>query len=77
MPPKIDGYVNKYAPHKALKIIACGKLTFFRRVLLHRLVTRPALSIAFSHIQEEGLGIQGESGPLRAFYVSRHKWPGD
>ena len=32
------GYVTKFAPHLALKIIAGGKLTFDERVVLHRVV---------------------------------------
>ena len=29
-------YVTKFAPHKALKLIAWGKWTFDERVVLHR-----------------------------------------
>jgi hypothetical protein len=28
--------VTRFAPHLALKLIACGKLTFDERVVLHR-----------------------------------------
>ena len=36
MPQNSDGYVTKFAPHQALKLTACGKLTFDERVVLHR-----------------------------------------
>jgi len=31
-----DRHVTKFAPRKALKLIASGKLTFDERVVLHR-----------------------------------------
>ena len=31
-----EGYLTKFAPHKALKLIACCKLTFDERVVAHR-----------------------------------------
>ena len=31
-----ERYVTKFAPHKALKSIPCGKLTFDERVVIHR-----------------------------------------
>ena len=34
----LEGYATKCAPHKALKLIAYGKLTFDERVVLHRVV---------------------------------------
>ena len=33
---KFEGYVTKFAPHTALKLIAWGKLTFDERVVAHR-----------------------------------------
>jgi len=36
LPPNLEGYVTKFAPHKALKLITRGKLTFDERVVLHR-----------------------------------------
>ena len=42
-------YVTKYAPHKALKLISRGKLTFEERVVLHRVVeSRPKPPVVFS-----------------------------
>ena len=35
-PPNLEGNVTKFAPHKALKLIARGKLTFDERAVLHR-----------------------------------------
>jgi len=40
--PQVLGcYVTKFAPHKALKLIARGKLTFDERVVVHRAVECP------------------------------------
>ena len=36
----IPPYVTKFAPHLALKLIACGMLTFDERVELHCVATR-------------------------------------
>ena len=37
LPPSNPGcYVTKFAPQKGLKLIACRKLTFHKRVVLHR-----------------------------------------
>ena len=36
--PNLEGYVTKFEPHKALKLIARGKLTLDGRVVLHRAV---------------------------------------
>ena len=33
-------YVTKFAPHRALKLIVSGKLTFDERVVLHRVKWR-------------------------------------
>ena len=38
MAPNFERKVTTFAPHKALKSIACGKLTFDERVVLHRVV---------------------------------------
>jgi len=38
VPPKIGGYVTKFAPHKALKLIPRGTLTLDERVVLHYVV---------------------------------------
>ena len=35
----LGGYVTKFAPHTALKLIAWGNLTFDEWVVLHRVVT--------------------------------------
>ena len=42
-PPKLGCYVTKSAPHKAFKLIAWVKLTFDKRVVLHRVVGRATL----------------------------------
>ena len=36
LPQNYGGYVSKFAPHKALHLIAGGKLTFDEWVVLHR-----------------------------------------
>ena len=36
----LERCVTSFAPHKALKLIACGKLTFDDRVVLHRVAMR-------------------------------------
>ena len=38
---EFEGHVTKFAPHKALKLIAWGKMTFDERVVLHRVVPGP------------------------------------
>jgi len=35
-PPHFQGHVNTFAPHEAVKLIACGELTADDRVVLHR-----------------------------------------
>ena len=35
-PPNLEGFVTKFAPYKALKLMVCGKLTFDERVVLRR-----------------------------------------
>ena len=36
LPPNLEGYVTKIAPHKAFDLILGGKLTFDERVIVHR-----------------------------------------
>ena len=38
LPDFFEGYVSQFAPHKALKLIPSGKLTFEERVVAHRVV---------------------------------------
>ena len=45
MPQHFEGYVTKFAPHKILKLIAWGKLTFDKRVVLHRVVRQLKLDV--------------------------------
>jgi hypothetical protein len=74
--PRISaGYVTQSAPHEALKSIACGKLTFDQRVVLHRVETLPS-PVPESHgggrrVQGSGVGVwnpglkvAGNSGDL-------------
>ena len=43
-PQESGGYVSKFTPHEALKLIARGKMTFDERAVLHRVA--PAARIA-------------------------------
>ena len=40
LPQYFEGYVIKFAPHKAVKLIGRGKLTFDERFVVHRVVCR-------------------------------------
>ena len=40
MPHFFEGYATKFAPHKALKLIARGNLTFEERIVVHRMAER-------------------------------------
>ena len=37
-PPNLEGHVTNFAPHKALQLIAWGKLTFDERFVIQRVV---------------------------------------
>ena len=55
LPPAFDGKVTKFAPQKAQKFIACGKLTFDEMVVVHRvaLCSAGALVVALLPPAEE------------------------
>jgi len=38
LPPILEGYVSKYIPQMALKLISAGTLTFDDRLVVHRMV---------------------------------------
>ena len=60
--------VTKFSPHTALKLIACGKLTFDERVVVHRLGRSRALPLSVGVLQverERSRDIESESERVR------------
>jgi len=47
---------TKFAPHKALKLIARGKLTFDERVLLHRVGVQMVAPVPNPHPVQSTVG---------------------
>ena len=50
MPQNFEGYVTQFAPHKALKSIACFKLTFDESVVAHRVVRVDKLRVGCGEV---------------------------
>jgi len=50
LPRNFEGYVTKFAPHMALKLIARGKLIFDERVVVHRVEQRMRARIGLAGV---------------------------
>ena len=86
---KFERNVTKFAPHKALKLIASGKLTYDERVVLHR-VARDMSSFDFTltlHVRltspsvhpHGSPGISLPQGPrnLATYVLKKHRKSGN